>query len=57
MQNSTEAYRDETADYESDLGFVDSHHNPMDWAVDSDEAGDRIYCATTISDYLQRDSI
>lgn len=30
---------------------------PTDWAIGSDEAGERIYCEAAISDFLQRDVV
>lgn len=57
MQYSTETYGDESGSYEQDLGIHDSHSNPLDWAVGSDEAGERIYCEAALSDFLQQDSI
>jgi len=39
-----------------DSGFHGVQDCPSDWAIGSDEAGDRIYCEASISDFLQRDT-
>jgi len=46
-----------TSDYDDlrDSGFHGVQDCPSEWAIGSDEAGDRIYCEASISDFLQRD--
>ena len=38
-----------------DSGFHGVQDCPSDWAVGSDEAGNRIYSEAVISEFLQRD--
>jgi hypothetical protein len=51
----TDDYTDFGYGFLSESGFHGVQDCPSDWAVGSDEAGDRIYSAAAISDYLQRD--
>ena len=59
MTRTAEILTDDLTDfgcgYVREYGFHGVQDCPDDWAVGSDEAGDRIYNHATISDYLQRD--
>ncbi|MCB1679228.1 MAG: hypothetical protein KDI16_11155 [Halioglobus sp.] len=59
MTYTAERYSDDFTDsgcgYIRDTALRRAENCPSDWAVGSDEAGERLYTCASISDYLQRD--
>ncbi|MCB1675211.1 MAG: hypothetical protein KDI01_02910 [Halioglobus sp.] len=55
QETHSEDFTDSGCGYIRDTGLRCADTCPSDWAVGSDEAGERIYTAASLTDYLQRD--